>query len=49
MGKKRTPEETARRARENSFKDDIDDINGDVVHRNIEPYIEDMYRKEMDI
>ncbi|KAF8862713.1 hypothetical protein BDZ45DRAFT_585016 [Acephala macrosclerotiorum] len=49
MGKKKTPEEKAKRARENGFNDDDDDIDDSLVLKEILEYTHGVYNEQMDM
>jgi len=49
MGKKKTPEERAKRARENGFNDDDDDIDDSLVLKELLPYTTRVYNEQMDM
>ena len=45
MGKKKTPEDKAKRARENGSNDDQDDIDDSLVLKEILPYTTGVYNE----
>jgi hypothetical protein len=49
MGKKKTPEEKAKRARENRFNDDDYDIDDSIILKEILEYTDRVYKEQMDI
>jgi hypothetical protein len=49
MGKKRTPEEKAKAARENGFDDDDNDVDDGLVQREVLPYTTGVYNEQMDM
>jgi hypothetical protein len=49
MGKKKTPEEKAKRARENGFNDDDDDIDDSIVLKEILEYTDGVYNEQIDM
>ncbi|KAF4633707.1 hypothetical protein G7Y89_g4408 [Cudoniella acicularis] len=49
MGKKKTPEEKAIRARENGFNDSGDDIDDSFVLKEVLPYTDRVYNGQMDM
>jgi hypothetical protein len=49
MGKKKTPEEKAKRARENGFNDDDDDIDDSLVLKIILEYTDGVYKEQMEM
>ena len=50
MGKKKTPEEKAKRAWKNGFNnDDNDDINNSLVLKELLPYTTGVYNEQMDM
>jgi hypothetical protein len=49
MGKKRTPEEKAKRAREKGYNSDDDDVDESLVLKELLPYTEGVYSDEMDM
>jgi hypothetical protein len=49
MGKKRTPEEVAKKARENSFNDDIAGIDDTQILKPITAHTEHLYNKRWSI
>jgi hypothetical protein len=49
MGKKKTPEEKAKRAREKGFNDDDNGIDDSLVLKKILPYTTGVYNEQMDM
>lgn len=49
MGKKKTPGEKAKRARENGFNDDDDDIDDSLILKIILEYTDGVYKEQMEM
>jgi hypothetical protein len=49
IGKKKTPEEKAKKARENGFNNDDDDIDDSLVLKIILEYTDEVYKEQMEM
>ena len=49
MGKKKTPEEKAKRTREKGYNSDNDNVDESLVLKELLPYTEEVYYEEIDI
>ena len=49
IGKKKTPEQKAKRAQENGFNDGDDNIDDSLVLKEILPYTTGVYNKQVDM